>query len=115
MLTQRTWQISVYKCNLEKSEPFRIGMKAICRPKVSTGSTRMVLTDMQYDQPMSELGKGHNTDMSPYHLLHKAENGLGSDILPWESRECASVEIKHSVVEAGSHETLVSGSSLNNS
>lgn len=94
-----------------KPEPFRVGMKAGCRPKVSTGSTRMVLADMQYDKPMSELGKGRNTDMDPYHLLRKAENGLGSDILPQGLLECTPVEIKNSVVETGSSEALASGSS----
>ena len=64
------------------------------------------------DEPLSELGKGRDIDMNPYHLLHKAENGLDSDILPQGLRECTPVEIKNSVVETGSHEDLASGSSL---
>jgi hypothetical protein len=50
--------------------------------------------------PMSEPDKVEercSTDMSLYHLLRKAGNGL-SDILP---RECTPAEIKNSVAEAG--------------
>jgi len=50
---------------------------------------------------MSELGKGHNTNMNPYQMFCKAETGLDSDILPREPRECTPAEIKNSVYEAG--------------
>jgi hypothetical protein len=56
---------------------------------------------------MSELGKGRIIDMNMYHLLHKAENGLCSDIVPQELRKCTPVEIRNSVCEAGSQLTLV--------
>jgi hypothetical protein len=50
---------------------------------------------------MSEPGKVEERlgiDMSLYHLLRKAGNGLASDIL---SRECTPADIKSSVAEAG--------------
>ncbi len=40
--------------------------------------------------------------MNLYHLPCKADNGLGSDILPWEPREYTPMEIKSSVAEIGS-------------
>jgi len=53
-----------------------------------------------YDHDMLELGKGRITDMNMYHLLRKAENGLGSDIVLQELQEFTLVEIRNSVVEA---------------
>lgn len=53
---------------------------------------------------VSEPGKveeRRSTDVNLYHLLRKAENGLGSDILPQELREFTPVEIRSSVAEAG--------------
>ena len=52
---------------------------------------------------MLELGKGRMNNMNMYHLLRKAENELCSDIVLREPQECTPVEIKNSVVEAGSH------------
>ena len=60
---------------------------------------------------MSELGEGRIRNMNPYQSVRKAETGLDSDIIPWESRECTLAEIRNSVIEAGSHEALASGSS----
>ena len=64
-----------------------------------------------YDHDMLELGKGRITDMNMYHLLRKAENGLGSDIV---LQEFTLVEIRNSVVEARrDHINLLGGSSQN--
>ena len=55
--------------------------------------------------PVLELGRvteGLGIDMNLYLLPCKAEAGLGSDIVPWEPRECTPVEIISSVAEAGS-------------
>lgn len=63
---------------------------------------------------MSEPGKmeeGRAKDMNLYQSPRKAETGLDSDRLPQELREFTLAEIKSSVVEAGSHEALASGSS----
>ena len=49
--------------------------------------------------------------MNLYQSPRKAETGLDSDRLPQELREFTLAEIKSSVIEAGSHEALASGSS----
>jgi hypothetical protein len=63
---------------------------------------------------MSQLGKvvlipywnmkheRRSTELNLYHLLRKADNGLGSDTVPRDSREFTPAEITSWVVEAGS-------------
>lgn len=45
---------------------------------------------------------GRSTEMNLYHLLRKAEDGLGSDTVPMQHGECTPVEIPSWVAEAGS-------------
>ena len=79
---------------------------------VNIKHTQNSKSDKNQHDIMSEPGKGRIRNMNHYQSLRKAETGLDSDIVPWESRECTLVEIKSSVIEAGSHEDLSSGSSL---
>ena len=92
-----------------KPIPFRVGMKA-STPHVNIKHTPNAKSDKNQHDIMSELGKGR---ISKYESVpvSKAETGLDSDIVPWESRECTLAEIRNSVIEAGSHEALASGSS----
>ena len=43
-----------------------------------------------------------STELNLYHLLYKADIGLGSDTLPRQPRECTPVETTSWVFEAGS-------------
>lgn len=93
-----------------RPKPFRVGMKA-STSHVNIKHTQNSKSDKNQHTSMSELGKGRIRNMNPYQSVRKAETGLDSDIVPWESRECTLAEIRRSVVEAGSHEDLSSGSS----
>ncbi len=63
------------------------------------------LLQLGIDVPIPNWNMKHerrSTELNLYHLLRKADNGLGSDTAPRQPRECTPVEITSWVFEAGS-------------